>query len=190
MTHRFSRRLVAPLLAAGLALALLPAQAWDMAGRKTLSLVGQDGQATAIGQVEFTPQNGRTGFRVVMDHAVLKDYFLSMREFKCLAGHTEVQCHVPYPYKHPASVAADDLVWLEHALMFFYKQSTDFGAKLWNGVYYRLALTPQGLVGTPQAIDLNAIGAPPAEADVPPYGPAERSDIPAGARWFKQLLIH
>lgn len=185
MTLRLSH-LLAPMLLAGLA---LPALAWEMAGSKTLSLVGRDGQATAIGQVEFTPQGGRTGVRVVMDHAVVKDYFLSMREFKCLAGGTEVQCHVPYPYKNPASVTADDLAWLEHALLFFYKQPTDFGAKLWNGVYYRLALTPQGLVGTPQAIDLNAIGAPPAQAHVPPYAPAERSDMPAGTRWFGQLLI-
>lgn len=188
MILHLTRGLAGALLACS-CLLVLPAAAWELVGSKTLSLVGRDGKATAIGTVEFTPQGGRTGFRVVMDHAMMKDYFLSMREFKCLPGDTEVLCHVPYPYRNPASVTADDLVWLEHALLFFCKQPTDFGAKLWNGVYYQLVRTPQGLVGTPQAIDLNAIGAPPAQPGVPPYSKAERSDSPAGARWFGQLLI-
>ncbi len=188
MSMYLLRRLAGLLLALPLALGS-PAQAWELAGTKTLSLVGREGKATAIGTVEFTTAGGQTTFRVAMNPAVMQDFFLSMREFKCLPGGTEVLCHVPYPYRNPASVVEGDLVWLEYALLFFYKQPTDFGAKLWNGVYYQLARTPQGLVGTPQAIDLNAIGAPPAQPGVPPYGKAERSDIPTGARWFGQLLI-
>ena len=112
-----------------------------------------------------------------------------MREFKCREGATEILCFVPYPYANPGRVSPDNLVWLEHALLFFYKAPRDFGAKLWNGVYFKLAMTEHGLVGTPQAVDLNLIGAPPANLDIPPYGPNERSDIAADARWFNRLTI-
>ena len=175
------------------ALALLFAgTAWagPLDGDKTVHLHGRDGTKVAIGQVRFTPAaGGRTTVQVRMDPERLKDFFLSMREFKCVEAPAEVQCHVPYPYKNPGTVTPQDLGWLEHQLLFFYKQPTDFGAKLWNGLYYRLALNDQGLTGTPQAVDLNAIGAPPARLDVPPYGPAERSDLPPDARWFYRLTI-
>jgi hypothetical protein len=82
-----------------------------------------------------------------------------------------------------------DLAWLEHALLFLYKLPREFGAKLWNGVIFKLRLTESGLVGTPQAVDLNLIAAPPARSDVPPYKPALRDDIRPGARWFEKLTI-
>lgn len=59
----------------------------------------------------------------------------------------------------------------------------------WNGVYFKLRATEQGLVGTPQAIDLNRIDAPPASTEVPPYRPALRDDIAPDARWFVRLTI-
>lgn len=182
------RRIVTVVLL-GLLLIAGVSRASDWSGDRTIRLHGRDGKAVAIGSVRLTPAGDRTAVKVTMDTHALKDFFLSMREFKCLEGGTEVLCHVPYPYKNPGTVTRTDLSWLEHQLLFFYKQPTDFGAKLWNGVYYRLAFTDKGLVGTPQAIDLNAIGAPPAKPEVPPYGPAERNDVPAGARWFDRLTI-
>lgn len=165
------------------------AGAAEPAGDKTIRLHGRDGKVVAIGSVSFTPAGGKTAVKVTMDIHALKDFFLSMREFKCLEGGTEVLCHVPYPYKNPGTITTTDLSWLEHQLLFFYKQPADFGAKLWNGVYYKLTPTATGFTGVPQAVDLNAIGAPPARLDVPPYGPAERNDMPAGARWFERLTI-
>ncbi|HRD85454.1 MAG TPA: hypothetical protein PLF63_09810, partial [Rubrivivax sp.] len=94
-----------------------------------------------------------------------------------------------YPYPHPGTVAAGQWGWLEHGLLFFYKKPTEFGAKLWNGVYFRLQAEGDKLVGIPQAIDLNLIATPPAKADQPPYRPALRDDMPAGARWFRRLTI-
>jgi hypothetical protein len=161
-----------------------------MAGPKALVLHGRDGTRHAIGQVLFTPQpDGAVRFAVKPDHAALKDYFLSMREFKCLDGRGEVLCHVPYPYPQPGTVAPGHLAWLEHALLFMFKKPDEFGAKLWNGVYWQLQATPQGLVGRPQAVDLNLIGAPPARTDLPPYKPALRDDMPEAARWFNRLTI-
>jgi hypothetical protein len=177
------------LLALPLAASYAPAAALELSGSKTITLHSRDGQTVPIGQLKFQPQGGGARFVIELDHLRLKDYFLSMKEFKCLESAAEVLCHVPYPYANPRTVAAGDLGWLEHGLMFFFKTPQDFGAKLWNGVYFQLRETPTGLIGTPQAIDLNMIGAPPADLSVPPYGPAERSEIDPGARWFNRLSI-
>jgi hypothetical protein len=169
----------------------VPVSAFDLSGSKVITLHSRDGKSVAIGTVDFKPVDaqGRIPVTVRMEHERFKDFFLSMKEFKCLEGMDEVFCHVPYPYSNPATVTATDLAWLEHALMFMFKAPKEFGAKLWNGVYYKLTLSGQGLVGRPQAVDLNQIGAPPADLNVPPYGPGERSDIAPEARWFNKITI-
>ena len=53
------------------------------------------------------------------------------------------------PYPNRGTVSADDLAWLEHSLLFLFKAPRDFGARLWNGLYYRMTLTDAGIVGTP-----------------------------------------
>ena len=165
------------------------AYAWDMTGTKTLSLVTRDGQTIDIGTIDFTPQGDHTDFDVHMNFAKFKDFFLSMREFKCLDGPEEVQCKVNYPYKHPNSVTPNDLRWLEHSLLFFFKTPTEFGAKLWNGLYYKLSLTPEGLAGTPLLADLNQISAPPADLSKPPYDSTDLIEMAPGTRVYSQLLI-
>jgi hypothetical protein len=189
-------RRLAPVSLAAVLLGLAgSAAAWELQGTRTLVAHTRDGQHLTLGTVEFTPRDdGRViAFAVHMDHARFTDHFLSMKEFKCLEGGGEVVCHVPYPYPNPRTIAVTatgaDLSWLEHHLLFLFKLPKEFGAKLWNGLYYRLQRTERGLVGTPQAIDLNLISAPPAPADTPPYRPALRDDIPAGARWIERLTI-
>lgn len=182
------RKLAAALLAAQ-ALLAWPALAWELRGEKTLLLEPREGEPLRLGTVVFTPAGAQAHFALKLDHHVFKDYFLSMKEFKCLDGRGEIQCHVPYPYANPQTVSANDLRWLEHALLFLFKTPQEFGAKLWNGLYYRLQLTDAGLVGTPEAIDLAHIGAPPADLTTPPYGPGDRSEIVPATRWFPRLLI-
>jgi len=166
------------------------AHAQPLAGTRAVRLHSQDGSTLLLGTVQFTPQaDGRSAFALQLDHAVFKDFFLSMKEFKCVQAPTEVFCHVPYPYPQPGTVAPGDLAWLEHALLFMFKTPSEFGAKLWNGVYYQLKPAGAGLVGTPQAVDLNRISAPPDKPDVPPFRPALRDDIPPAARWFNRLSI-
>lgn len=166
------------------------AAAWPLEGRKTLTAHTTDGQAIAIGRVDFRPAaDGRVAFTLDMDHQRLTDHFLSMKEFKCLGGATELACHVPYPYAQPGTVTERDFAWLEHSLLFLFKKPNEFSAKLWNGLYYRMALTDTGLVGLPQAIDLNRISAPPDNPAVPPYKPAYRDDVAPGARWIEKLTI-
>ena len=166
----------------------LSASAWELAGSKTIALHTRDGQRIVIGTVDFTPKNEQATFTLHLDHAKLKDFFLSMKEFKCLEGE-EIHCHVPYPYPNPGTISRSDLRWLEHSLLFLYKQPKDFGAKLWNGLYYQMTLTDKGIVGTPQAVDLVQIGAPPANTSIPPYGPADRNDISPNSRWINRLTI-
>ena len=183
MKHTVCRLLILGLL--------LPwsAEAWDLNGTKQLALTTRDGQSLVIGTVTFTPHGDDADFKVALDLPRFKDYFLSMREFKCLDGQDEVQCYVPYPYAHPQSVSATHLEWLEHSLLFFYKTPTEFGAKLWNGLYYPLHMTDQGLVGSPALVDLNQISAPPADLSKPPFGPADQGELAPGTRWFTGLTI-
>jgi len=185
------RPIVFPLAAfvLGSALVASPCAAWDLAGTRAITLHTRDGQAIPVGTVTFQPQGDRTRFSLQLDDKPFKDFFLSMKEFKCLEGRDEIQCHVPYPYANPATVTPADLAWLEHALLFLYKGPTDFGARLWNGLYYRMALTDDGIVGTAEAVDLNVIGAPPSDPAVPPFGPAERTEIAPDSRWIGRLTI-
>lgn len=176
-------------LVALLALSALPALAWDMRGEKTLLIEPREGSPIRLGTVVFKPDGELTRFEIKLDHRVFKDYFLSMKEFKCLDGPNEIQCHVPYPYANPRTVSAADLRWLEHSLLFLFKTQKEFGARLWNGLYYRLQAGDEGLVGTPEAIDLAQIGAPPADPSTPPYRPGDRSEIVPATRWFARLLI-
>ncbi len=171
------------------ALLPLPATAWELAGSKTITAHTRDGQAITLGTVSFQPQGESSSFTLHMDHARFKDFFLSMKEFKCLESAEEIACHVPYPYANPATVSRNDLRWLEHALLFLHKAPRDFGARLWNGLYYRMEITEQGIVGKPQAIDLGQIGAPPDNPALPPYGPGDRSEITPNSRWISSLSI-
>jgi hypothetical protein len=179
-------------VAGGLIAGAAVAQTFELKGEKQLIAVTKDGQRTRIGSVTFEPvaaSAGSTRFDVKMDHAVLRDYFLSMREFKCLPAAEEVSCHVPYPYQQPGTVTPDNFVWLEHSLLFLFKRPSEFGAKLWNGVIYQFERTATGLVGQPQAVDLNHISAPPDNLDVPPYGKLDRGEYAPGARWIAELRI-
>jgi len=177
----------------GLALALLlcggGVYAFDFNGEKALIAVTKDGARTRIGRVVFTPTVDASTFRIQMDPAVMRDHFLSMRAFRCLPAEQEISCFVPYPYAQPGTASGTQLAWLEHSLLFFYKQPKDFGAKLWNGIFFTFIATPTALVGQPKAVDLNRIGVPPDDPSVPPYGATDRDPFTPGARWITELRI-
>ena len=166
-----------------------PSFAWELVGTKTISLRSREGDRIPLGTVTFLPEAGKTTFTLALEPERFKDFFLSMKEFKCLESAQEIQCHVPYPYPNPATASADNLVWLEHSLLFFYKAPRDFGARLWNGIYYRMQITDQGIIGTPQAVDLVQMGAPPVDPSIPPFGKEGRTDIVPETRWFYRLTI-
>lgn len=176
--------------ALALAAAATPAAAFELHGERRITLHARDGTTLDIGRVHFQRrEDGRSAFQVKLDPTRFTDHFLSMREFKCVPGQGEVLCHVPYPHKQRAEVAPTDLAWLEHSLLFMYKTPAEFGARLWNGIYFKLTPTALGLEGVAQAVDLNLISVPPAQADVPPFKAALRDDIAPNARWFSRLTI-
>lgn len=179
------------MLAAGVPTAWAQGAAgFDFSGARSLVAVTADGAKTTIGTVQFTPADGgRASFKLTLKTALFTDFFLSMREFKCLPAAREISCHVPYPYPNPATVHAGDLAWLEHSLLFLHKSPAEFGAKLWNGSYYEFQAQGNTLVGTPKAVDLNEISAPPRDASVPPFRKALRHDVLPQARWITALLI-
>jgi hypothetical protein len=197
MRHTSLPRLLsglAPLgLAATVVCAMAPvavARAQSLEGTKSITLQTGDGNSIRIGTVNFTKASGGGyGFSLHIDSGVFSDHFLSMKEFKCLGGTPELMCLVPYPYKSSATIGEADFAWLEHSLLFMFKRPSDFGAKLWNGVYFQLARTPRGLAGTPQAVDLNYISAPPSNLSVPPFKRALREDYPANSRWVRSISI-
>lgn len=178
------------LLAGLLAAAPTVALAWELQGVKTITANTRDKQLIVLGTVRFEPRgDGSASFSVALDPARFTDHFLSMKEFKCLDGSSEIVCHVPYPYAQPGIVTPDDLAWLEHSLLFLYKLPSEFGARLSNGLYFRLERTEQGLQGSPQAIDLNLISAPSDTPELPPFQPELRDDVAPGARWIESLNI-
>ncbi len=188
MHPTLASKLVGFALAATLGLWPAAAFAWELAGTKQITLRTRDGATLPIGTVTFTPNDAGATFKLALDQKDFHDFFLSMREFKCLEG-PELQCYVPYPYANPGRVKPGDLAWLEHSLIFFYKAPADYGAKLSNGLYYSLQLTDAGLIGTPYAIDLNDIAAPPSDPSTPPFDAAARNEIEPKGRWIEALII-
>jgi hypothetical protein len=163
---------------------------FEMQGLKQVFAITRDGAKLALGQVQFTRETASlTRFALKVESPLLVDHFLSMKEFKCLDGATEVTCHVPYPYKNPNTINQGNLIWLEHSLLFLFKQPRDFGAKLCNGSYYQFEIVGSRLIGKPQAIDLNHISAPSDTPEIAPYASDLRVDAAPGARWIDHLLI-
>lgn len=181
-------------LAASLAAALAACGSAALAGEaaldgvKDIILHTEDGKALTVGTVTFTPDGESSRFKIDFDDAKFTQYFLSMREFKCIEG-PEILCHVPYPYPNPRVVTARDLSWLEHDLLFVYKRPADYGAKMAHGLVYSLTMTSDGFVGTPQSIDLDEIASPPADLGVAFFTGEHRYSVQPASRWFDSLTI-
>jgi hypothetical protein len=171
-------------LGADAALAAEPA----LAGVKDIVLHMEDGKALTVGTVTFTPEGDSSRFKIDFDDTKFTQYFLSMREFKCIEG-PEILCHVPYPYPNPRVVTARDLSWLEHDLLFVYKRPADYGAKMAHGLVYSLTMTSDGFVGRPQSIDLDEIASPPQDLGVAFFTGEHRYHIQPGTRWFESVTI-
>ena len=159
-----------------------------LSGTKTINLLTKDGQRIPIGNIEFLPSSDKIKYQLHIDHARFKDYFLSMKEMKCLEG-PELWCHIRYPYNQPRTITLDDLRWLEHDLLFMFKKNNEFGANFWNGVYYSLMIKEGVILGEEQAIDLNLLSAPPEDIDTPFYSEDLRDEIERVQRWLPDIEI-
>ncbi len=160
-----------------------------LSGQRTIFLQDKGGTAVAIGIIEFTPQpDGQISYQLQMAHRGFRDYFLSMKEMKCLEG-PELWCHMAYPYAQPHRISVSDLRWLEHDLLFMYKKPDSFGANFWNGIYYRLELDNGRLTGTAQAVDLNLLASPPDDLNNPPIAEHDIDTAELAQRWLPYIEI-
>lgn len=157
-------------------------------GDKQILLVDKKGNETLVGTVAFHPQGEGSRYELHMDHGKFRDYFLSMKEMKCLEG-PELWCHLSYPYEQPRTVTGDDLSWLSHDLLFMFKKKEEFGANFWNGIYYHMSVDGDVIRGVAQAVDLNLLASPPDDLAVPPMNEWERDEIDRDKRWLPDLVI-
>ncbi|MEO0424172.1 MAG: hypothetical protein AAF184_17670 [Pseudomonadota bacterium] len=161
-------------------------------GERDIVLLSQAGEEHVIGTATFTPASEKDGhyrYVLAMDYETFKDFFLSMKEMKCLESAKELMCHLAYPYENPRLVSAEDFGWMALDLLFMFKQPSEFGAKLWNGVYFDMALKDGVIAGAAQAVDLNLLAAPPEDPTAHPLPPIERYEMDPTERWLPIIEI-
>jgi len=168
---------------------LMGTQAWadPLEGTKSVKLVPSDGDPIEIASVTFSGAGG--GYQITMNDVVFTDHFLSMRPFKCLESPEKHWCHVPYPYEIKRSVYADDLTDLEYDLLFVWKGATEYGINLWNGVYYRLSVDGDRLVGRMYEMDMDKLGVPPDDGNLRPIRKVDLEEGDPDSHWLPRVLI-
>ena len=190
--NRISASILFALAAPILLLDSLVANAteFQLIGKHQINLVDKKGNANLIGDITISESdNGQLNYKLHLDHQRFTDHFLSMKEMKCLKG-PELWCQISYPYANPHQITESDLRWLEHDLLFLFKRNDEFGANFWNGIYYKMKVTEEGIIGEGRAIDLNFLAAPPDDLNTPPVGEFELDDLDTEKRWLPILKIH
>lgn len=171
--------------------ACLPAVAGDWSGSRQLVLSNTAGERHTIGQIIFSDGGqGKTAFRIEMA-ANMQDYFLAMRPFLCLTGPVQRLCWFPV-HNEPALISKDDLLPLEYALMFMRTRATDLHVNPFNGLYYRLRVEGERIVGTLFEVDMAPFIAPdvlPVEQRQRPLKPGDFYEADPGSNWLPSLSI-
>lgn len=144
-----------------------------------------DGGRTRIASLQV---NEDQTYSVAMNAAVFNNHFLSMRPFKCLDGPEKTWCHVPYPYENRRDVSGD-LIDLEYDFLFVWKGKTDYGINMWNGVYYRIEESAQGLRGLLHEMDMDLLSAPPDAGVLRPLRAQDISESEPESHWLPVLVI-
>jgi hypothetical protein len=157
-------------------------------GIKQISLLDNKGKKLSIGSISFSTQDETIHYKIKLEHKLFKDYFLSMKEMKCIEG-PELWCHLAYPYNNPRNITKTDFSWLSHDLLFMYKKHSEFGANFYNGIYYDFKLASGNLIGTAMALDLNLLAAPPEDETKQPITIHDIDEIELSNRWLPQIEI-
>ena len=162
---------------------LLATQA--VADTRTVFLEAQDGSRVNVATVQIESDGGYT---VTMAEMPFADHFLSMRPFRCLEGPGKHWCHVPYPYDIARNVSAD-LTDLEYDFLFVWKEATEYGINMWNGVYYKLADEGGKFVGTLHEMDMDVLSAPPDAGDFRPLQAKHLHESDPDSHWLPRMVI-
>ena len=147
-------------------------------------LEDKSGGSITIGTV--TKHGGKYEFE--RDDSKFKDFFLSMKEMKCLEG-PEILCHIHYPYPQEEVSESNNLQWLSHDLLFMYKRADQFGARLQQGVYFVLSPDDDGFTGVAYSLDLNDLASPPDSFTEPPIDLIELEELEVDNRWLPYLKL-
>ena len=184
-------RRLAVTAAATACLAASPTFADIAPGERTITLVAADGQRLKLGRASLAPrEGGGLGVKITLDAPEFQDEFLSMRPFRCLTAHKEMWCHLPYPYETRGTISNSDLVDLEYALLFLFKPPTAYGIDAWNGLYFKLAVEPDGAIaGAAHEVDLDVLATPPADRKARTIAPADLTPVAPTAHAFTRVEI-
>lgn len=160
------------------------------AGQKTITLISHEGERLDIGKATFSKEGDATAFEVVLDSPAFADEFLSMRPFPCVAGAKETWCHLAYPYDLKKRIRTEDLVDLEYALLFLFKAPTGYGIDPWNGLYFRMTLTDDGvLTGALHDVNLDPLGIPPKDRAARLIAPSDLTLSDRASHRFSRIEI-
>jgi hypothetical protein len=157
-------------------------------GTKKVSLLDNKGKKLTIGSIVFSTKNNIIHYKINLEHKLFKDYFLSMKEMKCLEG-PELWCHLAYPYNSPKKITQTDFTWLSHDFLFMYKKNSEFGANFYNGIYYDFKIESDKLVGTAMTLDLNLLASPPEDKTTPPITVNDIDELELTNRWLPMIEI-
>lgn len=164
--------------------------AGPLEGVKTISLIDGAGAKTEIGEIAFVAgEDGEVGYNIEWADAPFADHFLSMRPFRCLEGPAKHWCRAPYPYEIRRKVTAEDLTDLEYDLLFVWKGAGDYGINMWNGVYYRLAVEGDRIVGRLHEMDMDRLSAPPPEGELRPVREQDLEEAEPESHWLPIVAI-
>jgi hypothetical protein len=175
-------------LATVLAFASVPAvcSAGDLTdGRHAIYLEAPGANRILIAEIDIKNDQ----YSIEMDTENFSDHFLSMRPFKCLDGPEKTWCHVPYPYPIARDLS-QELTDLEYDLLFLWKDSSEYGIDLWNGVYYQLEASDDGRIrGHLHEMDMNILSAPPDAGNMRPVVDSDLEPGDVHSHWLPVLII-
>lgn len=165
------------------------AAAAELSGHKSIYLVAGENERIEVATVTFSGAGDNARYAISWHDDKFDDYFLSMRPFKCLAGTEKLWCRVPYPYANGRAVSAGDLTDLEYDLLFLWKGAGEYGIDMWNGVYYRLAVEGQRIIGGLHEVDMDILSAPPDDGNLRPITPADLEEGDPDSHWLPKIVI-
>lgn len=148
-------------------------------------LQDQSGERLQIATLNTAPDGT---YDVTMNAAAFTDHFLSMRPFKCLEGPVKNWCHMPYPYAIRRDIS-EELTDLEYDFLFLWKDSSDYGINMWNGIYYRIEPDGGGFRGAVHEMDMNLLASPPEAGDFRPLRPQDIIESDPDSHWLPHLII-
>ena len=167
----------------------LPAAADPLQGQKGIYMQTRDGTEVQVADITFRPEGSGTTYEIAWKDERFGDFFLSMRPFKCLEGTDKHWCRVPYPYENRRTVSADDLTDLEYDLLFLWKRVNEYGINMWNGIYYRLELDGEQVIGKLHEMDMDILSAPPEDGNLRPVREVDLEPGEPDGHWLPTISI-